>query len=87
MRQDLQTIIDNVPKGGRDVARMMFTQERALERAKEAKLDPNDFDLNPHLQIQSVADQVLADVRVDFPESTREEVYLLWLTSIIWAAA
>jgi hypothetical protein len=64
-------------------ARSGLTRERLDVRVREAKLDPNDLDLNPHLQLVHVADAVVADVKdMGFTEVTREEVYLAWLTDV-----
>lgn len=47
--------------------------------------DPIDgLDLNPHLQIQHVADQVVDYMRMEKKENVdREDVILLWLTENI----
>ena len=84
MRDYLRIIVDNLPEG-RMFARSMLIQERLLVRAVDARLDPDDFNLNPHLQIVHVADQVVTDVQGEgFPECTREEVYLVWVTRLIF---
>jgi 2'-5' RNA ligase len=79
MREDLQKLVDHLPEG---LPKAMFIQERLRVRVEEAKLDPEDYDLNPHLQLVRIADQVIADVLAEeFERCSREEVYLLWLTN------
>lgn len=66
----------------------MLTFERLSIRAEEAKLDPNDLDLNPHMNIVHVADRVVADLKAEgFDEADREGVYLTWLNAKIYGPA
>jgi|HubBroStandDraft_6_1064221.scaffolds.fasta_scaffold321666_2 hypothetical protein len=71
----------------RQTAIWMCIQEQIKIREKEAAFDPNDFDLNPHLQLVSVANQVLKDCELEGfhkDELKLEDVYLLWLTMKIF---
>jgi hypothetical protein len=71
--------------GHRDMARLMLTNGRLIERAKGLDRTNDDCDLNPHLQLTHIADQVVADVRSQgFSDSNREEVYLMWLTTEVF---
>lgn len=82
MRNDLKLLSEN---GARDMALHMFTYERLCVRAKEANLNREDWDLNPHLSIVNVADLVVEDLKTEgFDEITREEVYLTWLNAKIY---
>lgn len=82
MREYLQKLVD---RASRDTARSMLIRERVLARTEEANIDPHDFDLNPHLQILHIADLTVGDVQSEgFPEVTREEVYLAWLTTLLF---
>lgn len=85
MRFDLQLLCEH-QEHGRELARSIFIRERLIARAAEPdRMAPDEFDLNPHLQVVGVADLVVADVREEgFDECTREEVYLLWLTNEIF---
>jgi len=84
MRPELELLVSHSPNG-RSLARFSTIGEHLARRSDEAKLDPNDFDLNPHLQVQAVADMVVCDVVAEgFSECTREEVYLFWLTNRIF---
>jgi hypothetical protein len=63
----------------------MFLRERLLVRVAEFKLDPEDIDLNPHLQLCRIAELVVGDVVEEgFPEIDEEDVYLMWLTTHIF---
>ncbi len=88
MRADLQLLCDHAPHG-RTLARSIVVRRALIERIKAADIDRDDFwDLNPHLQLQHVADMVMDDVKAEgFTECTREEVYLMWLTSHIFTSA
>jgi hypothetical protein len=69
--------------GHRDMARLMLTNGRLIERANGLDRTNDDCDLNPHLQLTHIADQVVADVRSQgFSDSNREEV--MWLTTEVF---
>ncbi len=94
MRQSLKTLAESVKPHGHHFALWMFIQERIAIREKEANLNPDEIDLNPHLLLVDVADKVLADCKEEgfrkeegFEEGTREDVYLLWLTSKVFHEA
>jgi len=82
MRPDWQLLSDH---GHRVIAYYQAIRHYLIIRVAEAKFDPNDWDLNPHLQIEHAVDFVVEDVKAEgFPECTRENVYLFWLTSKIF---
>ena len=82
MRDDLKLLVD---AGHQGLARNMFMQERLRAVAEAAKLDPDDWDLNPHLQLVAIAERVVSEMVAEgFPEASKEEVYRLWLTGHVF---
>jgi hypothetical protein len=78
VRDDLKLLMEHA---GPEMALSVFAGGRLVERVRDAKLDPEDFDLNQHLQLVAIADKVIEDALAEgFESCTHEFVYLLWLT-------
>lgn len=64
------------------VAMYQWMPSRIRARLEESPIDPDDFDLNPHLSFKWVCQKVAEDMRGEGFECTEHDVTLFWLTTV-----